>query len=78
MLKVAPALRVLPSPTKPTSKGLSSVVSSSPASASSGVVSIPGVGFLVSKCAYSETPSGILVSVTPIGNLPVPNTTSIN
>ena len=42
------------------------------------VVSILGVGFEVSKCAKSVSPSGILVSDIPIGNLPVPNITSTN
>ena len=42
-------------------------------SGSSGIdVSILGVGLLVSKWAKSVSPSGTLVSVIPIGNLPVP------
>ena len=39
---------------------------------------MPGTGFCVSKCAFSNSPSGILVSDIPIGNLPVPKTTSTN
>ena len=42
----------------------------------SGVVSKPGVGLDVSRCAKSVSPSGILVSAIPIGNLPVPKITS--
>ena len=37
-----------------------------------------GVGLFISRCAISVSPSGILVSDIPIGNLPVPNITSTN
>ena len=42
------------------------------------VVSKPGLRFWVSKYACSFSPSGILVSAMPIGNLPVPKITSTN
>ena len=71
---MAPGFNVLPSPSYPTSKG-SSVGCSS---CSSALVSIPGIGLLVSKCAISGTPSGTLVSDTPIGNLFPPKITSTN
>ena len=45
---------------------------------SASVVSIPGVGLFISRCAISVSPSGTLVSDIPIGNLPVPNITSTN
>ena len=41
-------------------------------------ISIPCIGFCVSKCAEAYSPSGTLVSLIPIGNLPVPNITSTN
>ena len=41
-------------------------------------VSNPGKGLLTSKYAFSFSPSGILVSSMPIGNLPVPKITSTN
>ena len=44
----------------------------------SGVVSNPGVGLAVSRCAKFVSPSAILVSAIPIGNLPVPKITSTN
>ena len=37
---------------------------------------MPGVGLLISKYAFSFSPSGINVSLIPIGNFPVPNITS--
>ena len=43
---------------------------------SASVVSIPGVGLDVSRCAKFVSPSAILVSAIPIGNLPVPKITS--
>ena len=39
-------------------------------------VSKPGVGLAVSRCAKFVSPSAILVSDIPIGNLPVPKITS--
>ena len=43
---------------------------------SASVVSKPGVGLAVSRCAKFVSPSGTLVSAIPIGNLPVPKITS--
>ena len=46
---------------------------------SSGIEASVSVDALLTfRCAISVSPSGILVSETPIGNLPVPNITSTN
>ena len=45
LLNVAPGFKVLPSPSNPTSKGLS------PGSTGAKEVSNPGIGLFVSKCA---------------------------
>jgi len=61
---VAPAFKTFPTPSKPTSNGFT-VSSSSFSFVGASELSIPGP---VSKCLYVETPSGMPVSLTPIGN----------